>query len=203
MHGVDLYCDDCPLIGLSLFPLSVPSLCVLTQANEVRFTFSRTWIITLIILGVFFDMASLFFPWGIITSSSAYVHLPGSIIIGELAPFTIDDFPIIMQVRVELETISKLIGAAIVVGWASVFLYWCVERLLPSHTLGRVISYSAVLTSSLFSLIAVAMLALTEISLSWGAYLALVGGVLMVLGVVMAALKVEVVVEREAGEQGG
>ena len=197
-----MYCDDCPLTKLSLLPFSVPSPCVLTQANNVRFTFSRTWILTIIVLGAFFDLASFFFPWGIITSSSAYVHLPGSIIIGEFPPFSIDDFLIIMQVRAELETISELIKAAIVVGWASVFLYWSLERRFPSRTLRRAISYSAVLVSSLLSFIAVAMFALTEISLSWGTYLALVGGVLMVLGVVMAAFKVEVVVEREVGAQG-
>jgi len=168
----------------------------------MKFTFSRTCTLVLIIFGALFDVASLFFPWGIITSSSTYVHLPGSIIIGEVAPFSIDDFLIIMQVRAQLKTISELIRAAIVVGWASVVLYWYLERLVPSRTLGHLISYSVVLASSLLSFIAVAMFALTEISLSLGAYLALVGGVLMVLGVVMAALKVEVVVEREVGAQG-
>lgn len=184
-------------------PFSVPSLCVLTQANEVRFTFSRACTLALIILGALFDVASLFFPWGIITSSSTYVNLPRSIIIGEVAPPSIDDFLIIMQVREQLRTISDLIIVAIIVGWASVVLYWYVERRVPSRTRRRVISYSIVLASSLLSFIAVAMFALTEISLSLGAYLALIGGVLMVLGVVVAALKVEVVVEREASEQGG
>lgn len=198
-----MYCNDCLLIGLSLLPLSVSSLCVLTQANEVRFTFSRACTLALIILGALFDVVSLFFPWGIITSSSTYVYLPRSIIIGDVAPFSIDDFLIIMLVRAQLRTISELIIAAIIVGWASVVLYWYVERLVASRMLRRVISYSVVLASSLLSFIAVAMFALTEISLSLGAYLALVGGVLMVLGVVMAALKVEVVVEREVGEQGG
>lgn len=198
-----MYCNDCPLIGLSLLPLSVSSLCVLTQTNEMRFTFSRACTLALIIFGALFNVASLFFPWGIITSSSTYVHLPLSIIIGEVAPFSIDDFLIIMQVRAQLRTISELIRAATIVGWASVVLYWYVERLVPSRTLRRVISYSVVLASSLLSFIAVAMFALTGISLSWGAYLALVGGVLMVLGVVMAVLKVEVVVEREVSEQGG
>ena len=198
-----MYCYDCPLTKLSPLSLSVPSPCVLTQANNVRFTFSRTWILTLIVLGAFFNLASFFFPWGIMTSSSAYVHLPGSIIIGEFAPFSGDDLFIIMQVRAELETTSELIGAAIAAGWASVFLYWYVERHFPSRPPWRVISHIAVLASSSLALTAVAMFALTEISLSWGAYLALVGGVLMVLGVVMAALKVEVVVEREAVEQGG
>jgi len=131
------------------------------------------------------------------------VYLPWSIIIGDVAPLAVDDFLIIMQVRAQLRTISELIRAAIIVGWASVVLYWYVERRVPSRMLRRVISYSVILASSLLSFIAVAMFALTEISLSWGAYLALVGGVLMVLGVVMAVLKVEVVVEREVGEQGG
>jgi len=198
-----LYCNDYLLIELSLLPLSGPSLCVLTQANEVRFTFSRTWTLALIILGALFDVASLFFPWGIITSSSTYVYLPLSIIIGEVAPLSIDDFLNLMRVRPQLTTTSELIRAAIIVGWASVVLYWYVERRVPSHTLERVISYGVVLASSLLSFIAVAMFALTEFSLSWGAYLALVGGVLMVLGAVMAALKVEVVVEREVSEQEG
>jgi len=198
-----LYCNDYLLIELSLLPLSGPSLCVLTQANEVRFTFSRTWTLALIILGALFDVASLFFPWGIITSSSTYVYLPLSIIIGEVAPLSIDDFLNLMRVRPQLTTTSELIRAAIIVGWASVVLYWYVERRVPSRTLERVISYGVVLASSLLSFIAVAMFALTEFSLSWGAYLALVGGVLMVLGAVMAALKVEVVVEREVSEQEG
>ena len=184
-------------------PLSGPSLCVLTQANEMRFTFSRTWTLALIIFGALFDVASLFFPWGIITSSSTYVYLPLSIIIGEVAPLSIDDFLNLMRVRPQLTTTSELIRAAIIVGWASVVLYWYVERRVPSRTLERVISYGVVLASSLLSFIAVAMFALTEFSLSWGAYLALVGGVLMVLGAVMAALKVEVVVEREVSEQEG
>lgn len=201
-HGVNLHCDYCSLVELSLLPLSVPSICVFTQASEVRFTFSRTCALALIIFGALFDVASLFFPWGIITSSSAHVYLPGSIIIGEVAPLSVDDFLILMQVRAQLETISELVRAATVVGWASVILYWYVERRVPSRTLGRVISYGFVLASSFLSFTAVAMFALTEFSLSWGAYLALVGGVLMVLGVVMAALKVEVVLEREAGEQG-
>jgi len=191
------------LIELSLLPFSVSSLCVLTQANEVRFTLSRACILALIIFGALFNVASLFFPWGIITLSSTYVYLPWSIIIGDVAPLAVDDFLIIMQVRAQLRTISELIRAAIIVGWASVVLYWYVERRVPSRMLRRVISYSVILASSLLSFIAVAMFALTEISLSWGAYLALVGGVLMVLGVVMAVLKVEVVVEREVGEQGG
>jgi len=199
----NLYCDNHFLIELFLLPLSVSSLCVLTQANERRFTFSRACTLALIIFGALFNVASLFFPWGIITSSSTYVHLPRSIIIGEVAPLSIDDFLIIMQVRAQLITISDLIIAAIIVGWASVVLYWYVERHMPSRTLRRIISYSVVLASSVLSFIAVAMFALTEISLSWGTYLALVGGVLMVLGVVMAALKAEVVVEREASEQGG
>lgn len=191
------------MIELSLLPFSVSSLCVLTQANEVRFTLSRACILALIIFGALFNVASLFFPWGIITLSSTYVYLPWSIIIGDVAPLAVDDFLIIMQVRAQLRTISELIRAAIIVGWASVVLYWYVERRVPSRMLRRVISYSVILASSLLSFIAVAMFALTEISLSWGAYLALVGGVLMVLGVVMAVLKVEVVVEREVGEQGG
>lgn len=169
----------------------------------MRFTFSRACALALIILGALFNVASFFFPWGIITASSTYVHLPGSIIIGEVAPFAIDDFLIIMQVRAQLKTISELIRAAIIVGWASVVLYWYVERRIPSRMLRRVIFYSVVLASSFLSFIAVGMFALTGISLSLGAYLALVGGVLMVLGVLMEALKVEVVVEREVGEQGG
>ncbi len=168
----------------------------------MRFTFSRACTLALIILGALFDVASLFFPWGIITSSSTHVYLPWSIIIGEAAPPYIDDFLIIMQVREQLRTISELVIAAMIVGWASVVLYWHLERHVASSTLRRVVSYSVVLASSLLSFIAVAMFALTEISLSWGAYLALIGGVLMVLGVVMAVLKVEVIVEREVGEQG-
>jgi len=202
-HGVNLYCDYCPLIELSLLPFSVSSLCVLTQANEMGFTFSRACTLALIILGALFEVASLFFPWGIITSSSTYVHLPWSIIIGEVAPLAVDDFLIIMQVRTQLKTVSELIRAAIIVGWTSVVLYWYVERRVASRVLRRAISYSVILASSLLSFIAVAMFALTEISLSWGAYLALIGGVLMVLGVLMTALKVEVIVEREVGEQGG
>ncbi len=197
-----MYCDDRFLIEL-LLPLSASSLFVLTQASETRFTFSRAWALGLIVFGALFDVASLFLPWGVITASSTYVYLPGSIVNGRGDPFSIDDFLIIWQARSQLITMSTLIKAAIMVGWAGVVLYGYFERCVLSPVRRRAISYSVILASSCLSFIAVAVLALTEISLSWGAYLALVGGVLMVLGIVMKELKVEVVVEREVSEQGG
>lgn len=195
--------NDHFLTELFLLPLSAASLCVLTQADEMRFTFSRVWALAFFISGALIDLASLFLPWGIITSSSTYVYLPGSIVTGEGGPLPIEDFLIIMQVRAQLLTMSTLIKAAIIIGWASVVLYWYVEWRILSSVGRRVISYSVVLASSCLSFIAVAMLALTEISPSRGAYLALVGGLLIVFGIVLKEMKVEVVVEREVSEQGG
>lgn len=196
-----LYFDDRFLIELFLPPIGIASLCTLTQADEMKFTFSRAWTLGLIIFGVVFDVASLFFPWGILTSSSMYVYLPGSIVNGEGVPLQISDLLIMMEARGQLITISKLIKAAIVVGWAGVVLHWYVERRALLLVRKRIISYGVILASSVLSFMAVAMFTLTGISLSRGAYLALVGGVLIVLGIVLKELKVEVVVEREVSEQ--
>jgi len=106
-----------------------------------------------------------------------------------------------MQVRAQLLTISVLSKATVIVGLAGVVLCWYVGRRMLSRMLSRVLSYSVILASSFISFIAVAIFTLTEISLTWGAYLAVVGGVLMVLGVVVEGLEVEVVVEREVSEQ--
>ncbi len=183
-------------------PLSIAFLCVLTQAEEMSFTFSSVWTLGFIILGVVFDVASIFLPWGILASSSTYLYLSGSIVNGEdvLLP---EDFFAIMQARAQLITISNLIKAAIIVGCTAVILYWYVERRTQSRMHRRVLSYGVVVASSFLSFMAVAMFASIGFGLSWGAYLALVGGVLMVLGIVMRELRVEVVVEREVSEQGG
>ncbi|MFQ6065310.1 MAG: hypothetical protein ACE5L6_07525 [Candidatus Bathyarchaeia archaeon] len=141
-------------------------------------------------------MASLFLPWGIIASSSTNVYLPGSIVTGEDTPFSIEDFLIIMLAREQLLTVSNLIKAAILVGWAGVVLYWYVERCALPLVLKRLASYGVLLASSVLSFVAVVMFALTEIGLSQGAYLALVGGLLVVLGILLKELKVEVIVER-------
>jgi uncharacterized membrane protein YdjX (TVP38/TMEM64 family) len=108
-----------------------------------------------------------------------------------------------MQMRAQLVTISNLIKAAIIVGCTGVILYWYVERRMQSRMHGRVLSYGAVVASSFLAFMAVAIFASTGFSLSSGAYFALVGGVLMVLGILMRELGVEVVVEREVSEQGG
>lgn len=183
-----------------LLPLSVASFRASTKADEISFTFSRTWTLCLMILGVLFNMLSLFLPWGILTSSSTYVYLLGPIVNGEgvLLP---EDLFLLMQVRGQLITVGNLIKATIIVGWTGVILDWYVERHVPSGLHRRVILYSVLLASSVLSFIAVVMFALTEINLYWGAYLALVGGVLMVLAVVMKELKVEVIVEREMSDQ--
>ncbi len=195
-----LYYDGHFLIELFLLPLSAFSLCVFTEASETRFTFSRIVTLGFVILGALFNVTSLFFPWGI-TPSSLYLYLPERIVTGEGIPFPPSDFFMIMQARAQLVTISRLIKAAVILGWAGVVLLWYVERLRLSLKRRLIISYSIILASSFLSFIAVAMFASTEFNLSWGAYLALVGGVLMVLGVVMRELKVEVVVEREVNEQ--
>lgn len=168
--------------------LVVAPPCFLTQAKKVNLTFTRVWVLTFVILGSTLDLFSIFLPWGILAESSTYVYLPGSPTQGN-EPLPVTDFLVLMQTRGQLMTASNLIKAAIVLGFVGATVFWFVEQ--------RLLSYGVILTSSCLSLIAVTVLALTAISLSWGAYLALAGGALMVLVVVLKELNVEVIVERE------
>ena len=171
------------------------------EPHLVRFTLSHAWTRGLIVSGALFNMvSSIFLPWGI-TPSSIYLYLPWSIVNGTSDLLPPSEFFKIMQVRAQLLTISVLSKATVIVGLAGVVLCWYVGRRMLSRMLSRVLSYSVILASSFISFIAVAIFTLTEISLTWGAYLAVVGGVLMVLGVVVEGLEVEVVVEREVSEQ--
>lgn len=194
-----MFCDDNLLLNF-LLPLRIASPSVSTQTDEMKFTFSRVWALGLVILGVVFNAVSLFSPWGILTSSSAYVYLSGRIVNGE-GVLPLEDLFVIMLARDQLITVSNLINAAIIAGCAGVVLDLLAERRVPSLPHRRVISYSLILASSGLSFTAVAMLTLTEIDLSWGAHLALVGGILVVLGILMKELKVEVIVEREMSDQ--
>jgi hypothetical protein len=160
----------------------------------MRFTFSHRWTLGFIVLAAVFDVLSLFLPWGILASSSTYVYLPGGPAQGS-EPLSVPDFLIILQARGQLITASNLIKAAIVLGWVGVVVYWFVER--------HLLSYGVVLASSCLSFIAVVEFPFTVIDLSWGAFLALVGGALMVLGIVLKELRMEVVVEREVSESKG
>ncbi|NIR14661.1 hypothetical protein GWN63_05005, partial [Candidatus Bathyarchaeota archaeon] len=65
---------------------------------------------------------------------------------------------------------------------------------------GRLVPYVAIMASGSISFTTVILFATRGVSLSWGAYLALVGGVLMVLGVVMEKLEVEIVVEHDRNQ---
>jgi len=152
------------------------------------------------ILGVLFDVASIFSPWGI-TPSSVYFYLPWSIVILGEDPLPVSDLLMIMQAYTQLSTISVLSKTAVILALAGVVLCWYLGRRALSRIL-RALSYSVILASGTISFIAVAMFGMTEISLSWGAYLALVGGVFMLLGIVFDWLEVEVIVEREVSEQG-
>jgi uncharacterized membrane protein len=113
-------------------------------------------------------------PWGV-----EQLYLPWSLIIGGGTRLQGSEFL----------TVSVLIRAATIAGWTGVILYEYIES--------RILPYVAILTSSILSFTAVAFFATMEIGLSWGAFLGLVGGVLMVLGVVIEKLEVEVVVQLE------
>ena len=88
--------------------------------------------------------------------------------------------------------VSVIVRAAAITGWAGVILYEYLKR--------RVVPYGAILVSGALSFVAVILFAQTGLDLSWGAYLALAGGVFKVSGVVLEKLEVEIVVEREAGD---
>ena len=153
------------------------------QVKEVRVPLSPRWTRRLIILGALFDVASTLLPWGF--SVHAYVFLPWSPLWGQASyalPFT---YPFI--------TISIVIRAAAVIGWAGVILY--------EYFKGRVVPYGAILVSGALSFVAFLLFAQIPLGLSWGAYLALAGGIFKVSGVLMEKLEVEVVLEREAGDQ--
>jgi hypothetical protein len=89
----------------------------------------------------------------------------------------------------EFLIVSILIRGATIVGWTGVILYEYVED--------RILPYVAILSSSILSFLAVAFFVSTEIGLSWGAYVSLVGGAFMMLGVMIEKLEVEIVVQLE------
>jgi len=146
----------------------IPSL------GQTRISLSPAWTLRLIICGALLAAISTLLPWGV-----EQLYLPWSLIIGGGTRLQGSEFL----------TVSVLIRAATIVGWAGVILYEYIER--------RILPYVTILTSSILSFTAVAFFATTEIGLSWGAFLGLVGGVLMVLGVVIEKLEVEVVVQQE------
>jgi len=148
------------------------------SAEQTRISLAPAWTWRLIICGALLEAISTFLPWGV-----DQLHLPWSLIIGSGTRLPASEFLIV----------SVLIRAAVIVGWGGVILYeYIVSRMLP---------YVTILASSILSFLAVGFFARTEIGLSWGAFLGLVGGVLMMLGVVTEKLEVEIAVQFE--ERGG
>ena len=144
------------------------------SAEQGRISLAPVWTWRLVICGASLEAISTLLPWGV-----DQLYLPWSLIIGSGVRLPASEFL----------TVSVLIRAATIVGWIGVIIHEYVEsRILP-----RV----AILTSSILSLLAVAFFATTEIGLSWGAYVGLVGGAFMMLGVVIEKLDVEIVVQLE------
>jgi len=144
------------------------------SVGQSRISLSPAWTLRLTICGALLAAISTFLPWGV-----EQLYLPWSLIIGSGMGLQGSEFL----------TVSGLIRAATIVGWTGVILYEYIER--------RIMPYVTILTSSILSFLAVALFATTEIGLSWGAFVGLAGGVLMVLGVVIEKLEVEVVVQHE------
>ena len=146
----------------------------IASGGQTRISLGPAWTWRLIICGALLAAISTLLPWGV-----DQLYLPWSLIIGGGTRLQGSEFL----------TVSGLIRAATIVGWTGVILYEYIER--------RIMPYVTILTSSILSFLAVALFATTEIGLSWGAFLDLVGGTLMVLGVVIEKLEVEVVVQHE------
>jgi len=142
--------------------------------EQTRISLAPTWTWRLIICGALLDVASTLLPWGANQS-----YLPWSLIVGQGALLPASEFL----------TVSALSKAAAVVAWAGVVLYEYVER--------RTVPYGTILASSVLSSLAVALFAITGTPASWGAYLALIGGVLLAVGVLIERLELEVVVDLE------
>jgi hypothetical protein len=123
------------------------------SAEQTRISIAPAWTWRLIICGALLEAISTLLPWGV-----DKLYLPWSLIIGSGLRLPASEFL----------TVSVLIRAATIVGWIGVILYEYVES--------RILPYVAMLTSSILSFRAVAFFAATEIGLSWGAYVSLVGG---------------------------
>jgi hypothetical protein len=148
------------------------------SAEQTRISLAPAWTRRLVICGALLEAISTLLPWGV-----HRLYLPWSLIIGSGVRLPASEFL----------TVSVLIRAATIVGWIGVILYEYVKS--------RILPYVAILTSSILSFLAVAFFAATEIGLSWGAYMSLVGGAFMMLGVVMEKLEVEIVVQLEEGRE--
>ena len=144
------------------------------SAEQTRISLAPAWTWRLIICGTLLEAISTLLPWGIYQ-----LYLPWSLIIGDGVRLPASEFL----------TVSVLIRAATIVSWIGVILHEYVES--------RILPHVAILTSSILSFRAVALFATTEIGLYWGAYVSLVGGAFMMLGVVIEKLDVEIVVQLE------
>lgn len=123
------------------------------SAEQWRISLAPAWAWRLIVCGALLEAISALLPLGV-----DELYLPWSLIIGCGVRLLASEFL----------TVSVLIRAATLVGWIGVILYEYVES--------RILPYVAMLTSSILSFRAVAFFAATEIGLSWGVYVSLVGG---------------------------
>jgi hypothetical protein len=158
-------------------PKPAKDRCILS-AEQGRISLAPAWTARLVICGALLEAISTLLPWGV-----EQLYLPWNLIIGCGVRLPASEFL----------TVSVLIRAATIVGWIGVILYGYVE--------GRILLHVAILTSSILSFMAVAFFATTEIGLSLGAYVSLVGGAFMMLGVVIERLDVEIVVQLEESRE--
>ena len=169
---------DDPLVGLSMdSTLEKPS-----SAKEIKISVSLKWSYGLVILGLLFDVVSALLPW-CLSLRFDYVFLPYSPVWG--------DYSYTLPLEVPFITINVLVYAAAIVGWVSVIFS---KRLKRGQVLYGAVLVSGVLSLTAFVLFTQILSSDKSLYLSWGAYLALISGVLQVSGVLMKILKIEVVI---------
>jgi len=138
--------------------------------------------LALLIIGASFMAASIFLPWSETFLAYGFLLWSPLLDLGRLA-VTLNSF----------WAVSITARAAAILGWTGV--------ILCSYVKTRRLSYAVLLVSSILSFVAFGVFTSSGLMLSWGAYLIMVGGILIAFTVVSKKIGLEIILESEKDKE--